>query len=98
MISLVTLILSADKLDLPKKEEVRNIIRELGFDTYVVSDKDKKLPLPDMVFCGKFEGATAGKIRDDVTQLVYEPLKSAGVKTRAMVLVSNGYAWGLRSV
>ncbi|WP_219274048.1 hypothetical protein [Pseudomonas sp. Xaverov 83] len=98
MISFVTVVLSADQLSPQKKEDMENVIRELGFDTYVVSDKKVKLNLPDMVYCGKFEGATTGKIRDDVIQLVSEALKLAEIKARAMVLVSNGYAWGIRNL
>jgi hypothetical protein len=98
VIAFVTLILSTDNLDSGQRANLNNIIRGLGFDTHVESDQGNQLELPEMVFCGKFEGATTGKIRDDVVQLVSEALKANNIKSRVMVLVSNGYAWALRNV
>ncbi|MEA5670516.1 hypothetical protein VA602_04110 [Pseudomonas sp. MH2] len=97
MIALVTLMLSVKELSEERKSTVQSLARSLGFDTHVESDQGKRLSLPEMVFCGKFEGETAAKIRDDVNQQVADALDRAAVRARFMVLVSNGYAWALRN-
>ncbi|MBV4530966.1 hypothetical protein HU719_006050 [Pseudomonas sp. SWRI107] len=98
MIAFVTLIFSVSDISAERKNNLRNLALGLGFDTHVDSDQGKRLSLPEMVFCGKFEGETAAKIRDDVNQQVSYAMDVTAAKIRYMVLVSNGYAWALKTI
>lgn len=97
MISFVTVIASPDLPSEQVKSKISNGLESLGLYTKVTSDDGKELTLPENTFCGKFEGETTAKIRDDVLGTVAGYLKANGVKARVMVIASNGYAWGLKT-
>jgi len=97
VIYLVTLTLS--KIPGPdKKSDFDKVFEDIGFSKVIDASGGSELPLPQTMFSGKFEGESAAKVRDDLTETVCENLKSIGFKSRFMLMVAQQYAWSIRNV
>ncbi len=97
MIYLVTLTFS--KIPEPdKKSDFHRVLENIGFSDVIDANGGSELPLPQTMFCGKFEGETAAKVRTDLTETLCESLKPLGFKSRFMLMVAQQYAWSIRNL
>jgi len=96
VIYLVTLTFS--KIPEPdKKSDFDKALEDIGFSNMIDANGGSELPLPKTMFCGRFEGETAAKVRTDLTETVCESLKLLGFKSRFMLMVAQQYAWSIRN-
>ena len=96
MIYLVTLTLS--KIPGPdKKSDFYKVLEDVGFSNMIDTNGGSELSLPQTMLSGKFEGESAAKVRDDLSETVCESLKSIGFKSRFMLMVAQQYAWSIRN-
>lgn len=83
---------SAEQYDL-----IASGLKELGFQDLVTSSSGESARLPRTTFVGQFTGASAGKIRTDLSNSVKDLFQRVGFTSAIFLLVSGaGWSWGTK--
>lgn len=71
---------------------------KIGLTRSMKADNGNTVDLPFNTYAGKFEGTSAGQVRDYVTNQAELAMKSCSVKGKLFVAVGGDWAWGSRTV
>jgi hypothetical protein len=78
-------------------DQVADRLSQMGFNNTLSGDSGRTVNLPTTTFAGKFTGASAAKVRDDLSDRVRDVLTTLGLHGRLFVFVGDGWAWGSRT-
>ena len=83
---------SSDKYDI-----ANSILNDIGFQKEIEGSTGKISKLPANTFAGEFEGASTGKVRDDLCDKIQRAFKNENLDASIFVSVGGSWAWGKRS-
>lgn len=81
-------------------EDYQNAYRDLasiGLSHVVTSAQGSKITLPTTTCGGEFNGASAGAVRDDLTERVRKAFAARGFRSEIFVVTAGDWAWGHRT-
>ena len=71
-------------------------LEKLGFHRQLTSSQGSKISLPTTMTAGEFNGTSAEKVRDDMTEKVKNAFEARRFKAEIFVSVGGDWAWGHR--
>lgn len=77
-------------------EAAEEVLNNLGFSKEIKGTSEKTHTLPSTTYVGKFNGADAGKVRDDLCTSVKNAFAQKNLKSSLFIVVGGDWGWGLR--
>lgn len=78
-------------------EVADDILNDIGLEREIEGSSGKNIKLPENTYAGKFDGASAVKVRDDLSSQIQNEFKKENLDASIFVSVGGSWAWGKRS-